>query len=130
MTVQWFGDRVLSNVRAATVVGLQRGVEAVRTEAVSLMVNSPRGGRWYGKHKASAPGEPPAPDTGELLNSVTTSVDAAALNGNVNFGSGHAAAMEFGTVKVAPRPYARPALANKLDEAVADIADEVRKALI
>ena len=36
----------------------------------TLMRNSPATGRIYGKHRASAPGEPPAPDHGDLLRSI------------------------------------------------------------
>lgn len=129
MTIQWFGPQVVQDVRAGVVRGLVRGTEAVRTDAVSRINNPPKTGRMYGKHQASAPGESPATDTGALANSVSTSVDQAALTGNVNFGTGYSAALEFGTAKIAPRPYARPALMNKRDEITADIADEVRKSL-
>lgn len=129
MTVTWNGPAVLAKVRGATVVGLQRGVEAVHEEATSLVLNTPKTGRWYGKHQASAPGEPFASDTGDLLASATTAVDANALTANLNYSSDHAAVMEYGSAKIAPRSYARPALSNKREEILADIADEVRKAL-
>lgn len=129
MTVSWNGQQVLAAVRGATVTGLQRGVEAVHAEATSLILSTPKSGRWYGKHQASAPGEPFASDTGDLLNSATTSVDPANLTANLNFSSDHALVMEYGSAKVSPRSYARPALAAKQGEIVADIASEIGKAL-
>lgn len=128
MTVQWFGPAVLTKVRGGVVTGLQRGVEAVHSEATSLILNTPKTGRWYGKHQASAPGEPFASDTGDLLASATTAVDANALTANLNYSSDHAQIMEYGSAKVAPRSYARPALMNKRGDVLADIADEISKA--
>jgi HK97 gp10 family phage protein len=133
VTVNWNGPAVLATVRAATVQGLHRGVEDVANEAVSLILNTPKSGRIYHRggvaHQASAPGEPPASDTGQLVASVTTSVDETSLTGNVNFGSDHALALEKGTFKMAPRPFARPALVNKRDAVRQDIAEEIEKAL-
>lgn len=133
MSVTWNGPHVVDVVRAATVQGLHRGVEDVANEAVSLILNTPKTGRVYRRggvaHQASAPGEAPASDTGQLVNSVSTSVDESRLSGNVNFGSDHAAAMEYGTSRVAPRPYARPAVINKRDAIRQDIADEIGKAI-
>lgn len=129
MTVSWNGNAVLASIRSGVMRGLVRGTEAVRDDAVSLQDNSPRSGRWYGKHKASGPGEPPAPDTGTLKGSITTSVDAVNLTGNVNAGTTYSRHLEFGTVKMAPRPFMRPALMNKREEIRADIADEIAKSL-
>lgn len=133
MTVNWNGSDLLAKIHAAAVRGLHRGVEEVRTEAVTLMQNSPRGGRVYRRggvsHKASAPGEPPAPDTGFLMRSIGTSVDPETLVGTVSFTARYARALEYGTARMAARPFARPALANKIDDIQADIAAEISAAL-
>lgn len=129
MTVQWNGSQVLTAVRKGVVTGLVRGTEAVREDATSRILSGPKTGRVYGRHQASAPGESPASDTGALVNSITTSVDQAALTGNVNFGTGYSAFLEYGTSRMAPRPYARVSVIAKRDEITADIADEVKKAL-
>ncbi len=133
MTVEWNGAAVLAAVRQGVVTGLVRGTEAVRDDAVSRINNPPKTGRIYHRrgvaHQASAPGESPAADLGNLARNVQTSVDPAALTGNVNFGSKYAAGLEFGTPKIAPRPFARPALAAKRDEIRGDLADEIGKAL-
>lgn len=62
-------------------------------------------------HRASAPGEPPAPDTGNLkrsgfIEAISTTarrVGVAAVYGKW---------LEFGTPRIAPRPFMRPALAK------------------
>lgn len=133
MTVKWNGEAVLASVRAATLTGIVRGTETIREEATSLMQNSPRSGRVYKRrgvtHKASGPGEPPAPDTGNLIRNIETSVDAQKLTGNVNFGTKYSRALEFGTFKMAPRPFARPAVENKKETIRTDIAGEISDAL-
>lgn len=133
MTVKWNGDAILVKIKTATVVSITRGVESVREEATSLILNGPKTGRIYRRrgvaHQASAPGESPASDTGNLLRNIQTSVDPAALKGNVNFGTTYSRYLEYGTAKMAPRPYARPALANKQDDIRDDIASEISDAL-
>jgi HK97 gp10 family phage protein len=133
MTVQWNGAAVLAKVRAGAVLGLQRGVEAVRDEASSLILSGPKTGRIYRRggvsHQASAPGESPASDTGQLVASITTAVDSGNLTGSVGFGTDHAAPLEYGTRNMAPRPYARVAVVHKRDEIESDVADEIGKAL-
>jgi HK97 gp10 family phage protein len=128
-TVKWNGVAVLAKVRAATLTGVVRGTETIREEATKLMLDSPRSGRVYGRHKASGPGEPPAPDTGNLIRNIQTSVDAQKLTGNVNFGTGYSRALEYGTFKMAPRPFARPAVENKKQSIAADVAEEISGAL-
>lgn len=60
-------------------------------------------------HQASAPGEAPATDTGTLANSVTFNrVDP--LNAEVESRLPYAAMLEFGTVRIDPRPAWQPAV--------------------
>lgn len=133
MTVEWNGAAVLERVRKAAMRGVIRGTEDVRTEADSLMNESPRSGRVYTRrgvsHKASAPGEPPAPDTGRLRQSLRTEYNRELLMGTAIASTAYAQALEFGTSRIAPRPFMRPALANRKDEIEAGIADEIRNAL-
>jgi len=92
-----------------------------------MMQNGEPSGRIYYSRKthrfyqASAPGEPPAIDSGTLVNSVQGSVSSW-KDGVVGIASQEAAqyamALEFGTtragrnnnVTILPRPYFRPAL--------------------
>jgi len=65
-------------------------------------------------HQASAPGQPPAPDTGTLKNSITWQVlrRNKRIVGRIGTGLPQGAALEFGTKdgRIKARPYIRPVL--------------------
>lgn len=67
-----------------------------------------KSGRWYGAHQASAPGEAPAIDTSELVNSLGAKA-LKRLVWMVWAGAEYAIHLEYGTVKMAARPFMRPA---------------------
>lgn len=81
-----------------------------------LMATSPKSGRVYMKgkkgdiqHQASAPGEPPAVDTSNLINSGFVDPKALALY-ECGFSTPYAEPLEYGTPTVAARPYLRPSV--------------------
>lgn len=78
-------------------------------ENIEDAMELPKFGNVYGNHQASEPGEPPAIDTGDLVDSVRTSMESP-TSGTIEYTSDHAAAMEYGTVYIEPRPFLRPAL--------------------
>lgn len=59
-------------------------------------------------HQASAPGEAPATDSGRLVNSIFA--DAKGTAGYVEVRSIYAPMLEYGTRKIAPRPFMTPAV--------------------
>jgi hypothetical protein len=61
-------------------------------------------------HRASAPGEAPAVDTGNLRNSIAITMINNGLTARIDFGAEYAFWLEFGRRSVAARPFARPAL--------------------
>jgi HK97 gp10 family phage protein len=63
----------------------------------------------YKIHRASAPGEAPAVDTANLRNSIETDKIKEGLHA-VSTNAEYAAGLEFGTPKMAARPFFRPAL--------------------
>ncbi len=72
-------------------------------------------GRIYkrrgGVHQASAPGEPPAPDTGNLRNAIGFQIIAPGRVGiGVEAGASYWRFLEFGTRFIDPRPFLRPAI--------------------
>lgn len=72
--------------------------------------NYSTGGRGSG-HVASAPGEPPASDTGALLNSLYHSILVEeTVFARVGSDKQYAIWLELGTRYMAPRPFLRPAL--------------------
>lgn len=89
----------------------------VEAESKRSIVSGQKTGRIYKRrtvtHQASAPGEAPASDTGRLVNSVTAYLNGTALESFVVAGRGivkYAAMLEFGTSKMAARPFMFPAL--------------------
>lgn len=93
----------------------EKGVRAATQDARAITVtllSQPGTGRIYtrGKtvtHQASAPGQPPAPDTGRLRAAVQTEVTRSNWDvvGTVSVNTEYAAGLELGTEKVKPRPY-------------------------
>ena len=76
-------------------------------------------------HTASAPGEPPAPDTGNLLNSVVE--DIRTLEGEVGVTAAYGAVLEEGTATSEPRPWLAPSGEQGLASVVDDLNRELRK---
>ncbi len=66
----------------------------------------------------SAPGEPPARVSGELMDSVAYEVADTGKGVSVMVGAAasYALALEYGTRRMAPRPFLRPALAEMEEE--------------
>ncbi len=66
-----FDQEMIKRIREATMRGIVRATEEVREEAISLIQNGEKTGRIYRRrgieHQASAPGEPPASDTGRAM---------------------------------------------------------------
>lgn len=68
--------------------------------------------------RASAPGQPPAPDTGKLRGSIQTEYDDALQKGRMGTNDVRAAPLNFGTIRaganhktvILPRPFMEPAL--------------------
>lgn len=59
-------------------------------------------------HQASAPGDPPAIDTGNLVNSIHNETDD--MKSTVHIDAEYAGYLEYGTTRMAPRPYVAPAV--------------------
>lgn len=133
MTVKWSGDALVAEVRRAVFRGIVRGTEAVRADAVTSVMKGARTGEVYTRrgveHVASAPGEPPASDTGRLANSIRTEYNVATLTGRVVADAAYAAYLEYGTQRMAPRPFLRPALARQRQAIQEAVNDEVRRVL-
>lgn len=107
------------------VKGIQRA--ALAGEAITKAnLSRPGTGRIYGKHQASAPGEPPAVDTGRLRNATQADTqvrrDSDGIVGRVVANAEYAHALEVGTERIAPRPF--------LGLLATDHADDLRQAFI
>ncbi|WP_267395257.1 HK97-gp10 family putative phage morphogenesis protein [Sphingomonas sp. GC_Shp_1] len=98
--------------------------ELVADEAKGSLTRGSAGGHSGGKHQhvPSAPGQPPNEDTGHLRDNIET-VHVEPLRVEVRSNAEYAIALEYGTSKMAERPYMRPALAAKRKEVVDLIRD-------
>ena len=114
---------VLSNIaqdlKTATAnTTLSTAAYAERVAKESMM--GPKSGRMYkvsrtGKqHQASAPGQAPAIDTGNLVNSIRHQ-RVGQENARTYTNTEYAAHLEFGTAKMAPRPFMTPAMMKSID---------------
>ncbi len=81
--------------------------------------NEPKSGKTYprGKrvHQASAPGEAPAVEFGNLQNSLKTDFPTP-LKGVLSIGAEYARWLEEGTDRIAPRPFVVPAIKGALEQ--------------
>lgn len=78
------------------------------------------------QHQASAPGEAPATETDALVNSGYTKRLGTA-DYEVGFTTEYAAALEFGTPRIEPRPYLRPSVEEERAQFEARIRGLVSK---
>lgn len=112
--------------------------QRVEREAKESIARGPKSGRLYKRrgvaHRASAPGEAPATDTGRLINSVSSYLDTTNLTGFVVAGRGvvaYARHLEYGTAAMAERPFLAPALERSRpfirDRLARAVNDGVRK---
>lgn len=131
-TFNFHVEEVTAAIQTAAMAGVIDGAEMVREEAIRSMVQDPKSGVHYrgNPNRSSAPGESPARQTGALIASIEVFADAPRLAARVNAGSDHAAAMEFGTENIAPRPFLRPALARMAPAISTGIAERIADAII
>ncbi len=109
--------RVQAAVTSQIQAGLYASAQQVRTEAIKSVQAGDKSGRVYKRrtvmHRASAPGEAPASDTGRLVNSIQAYNNPGGSEAFVVAGRGtvlYAALLEFGTSRMAARPFMVPAL--------------------
>lgn len=130
----------LKNLEKEIEVPLQEvilgGGQLIRSEAVKSIMSGPKSGRIYEKynprrtHTASAPGQAPASDTGNLVSQIQ--VKSPNKNEvNVESGASYSKFLEFGTSKMLARPFLFPAFEKsrpKITQAVFNrIVKEIKR---
>ena len=91
------------------------GAQLIRGEAIKSIQSGAKSGIVYEKynprrtHRASAPGEAPASDTGNLVSKIIVRQDGKDKT-NVESNAHYSAYLEYGTSKMEPRPFMFPAL--------------------
>jgi len=90
------------------------GGQLIRGEAVKSIQQGSKSGIVYEKynprrsHRASAPGEAPASDTGNLVSKIIVKQKTKNIT-NVESNANYSAFLEYGTSKMQPRPFMLPA---------------------
>ena len=117
-------DKELTNV-------LRGGGQLIRGEAIRLIQTGPKSGRTYEKynprstHKASAPGQAPASDTGNLVSQIMSVADGK--NTLVESRAEYSKFLEFGTSKILPRPFLFPASEKSTKKIVQVLIQKLNK---
>ena len=125
-----FSDQALKGVQQETFLGALK----VETEAKKRIQRGPKTGRIYRRgnttHQASAPGESPASDKGRLASSINTQEVSGSrkLAFEVQTSLKYSTSLEFGTSKMAPRPFMLPALETHKKDIVRDIGRAIQTA--
>lgn len=109
---------------------LNAGALLVENHAKRSILTGAKTGKTYKRgtvsHRASAPGQPPASDTGRLVSSFLTEPGSEPLSYDVRANAMYAGFLENGTSKMAPRPFLRPALAAANDRIVQLVRDAIK----
>ena len=110
-------NKLPAEAEKAVTQALFAGAEYIANEAALSITRGAVSGK---NHVASKPGEAPNSDTHRLDRSIE-GTKAGRLRAKVTANSGYASALEFGTSKMAARPFMRPAR-DKSKEHVRDLA--------
>lgn len=117
--VDWYGDQVLAKVRIGAMRGVVEGIGIIDQYAVKLILQGAKTGRVYRRrgvlHQASAPGQPPASDTGTLVNTRRIESNDQELRASLIFSAEYAAYLERGTLHMGARPFARRSVVETKD---------------
>ncbi len=107
-------------IRAAG-AAVYESADAIRAEA---QVSISRGAVSGAGHVASKPGEPPNFDTGFLAGAIINE-QTGPLTAEVASLAPYGAALEFGTSRMAARPYMRPARDKELEPSQRRLAQQI-----
>lgn len=132
-TVQfkWNGGRAVQRIKAGAREGASHAADIYIDTVKKLIRDTSKSGEVYRGIQASAPGEPPAVRTGRLLNGFKAQINntTSGLSVRITNSAPYAAMLEYGTKKMAPRPFMRPALEKARPAIINAVAEAIRKAV-
>ena len=111
---------------------IQGGAQLIRGEAIKDIQTGVKSGRIYEQynprrtHRASAPGQSPASDTGNLVRNIIVrneNKDLVKVESNAPYSS----FLEFGTSKMLPRPFLFPATEKSRPKIAQAVFNRVKK---
>lgn len=130
--------QIRKRTRQAVFRVLQQGGQLIADDAARRVIDGPKTGverpsKWRkgAKHKASAPGESPASDSGRLAQSLTWVGNETTLTVDVGTATPYAVPLELGTEDgtIAPRPFLGPAFDEMRPRIHAALTVAVRRSL-
>lgn len=113
---------------------IKGGAQEIRKEAVKSIQTGSKTGRIYEKynprrtHRASAPGESPASDTGNLVRNIRV-IDKGQDEVIVKSNAPYSAYLEYGTSKMLARPFLFPAYEKSKKKIIKATFNRVVKAI-
>lgn len=119
--------RVTNLIRniVAQFVNIAQGAGEAAAEAVANQIaQTARDSMHPGYGTASAPGTPPNIQTGELVGSIQ--VEKRRGGADVVVGASYAAELEYGTSRIAARPFMTPAVERVTGQGAEEAAEVVR----
>jgi hypothetical protein len=126
--IKAIGGKAEANVGKAieaTALGINRDVK-------DAIQRGDKTGRVYQRgnitHRASAPGEAPATDTGTLVSSIYYEPQSGLLS-MIGSRLAYAYYLEFGTMRIAPRPSWMPAVEANRDKFIRLVEEGLRRAM-
>ena len=111
------------------------GGQLIRTEAIKSIQTGSKSGVLYQmynprrEHRASAPGQSPASDTGNLVSKIIVrqkSQDVTSVESNANY----SAFLEYGTSKMQPRPFMLPAFEKSKKPIINAVLNRVKQKIM
>ena len=108
------------------------GAQLIRGEAIKSIQSGPKSGRIYEKynprrtHRASAPGQAPASDTGNLVRNIAVKMESRDQVAVVS-SAPYSQFLEFGTSKMLPRPFLFPATEKSRPKIAQAVFNRVKK---
>lgn len=120
--------RLPKEVKAPIRLALVAGVIDITTEAKKMIQRGTKTGKLYGRHRASAPGQAPATETGFLVANLHHKVDPDGLGASAISGADYSEFLEFGTVNISARPFFQPALDKVRKRIFSRLTKELKRA--
>lgn len=127
----WKGGRVMQRLNTAAKKGVNRAGKLVLKEMRRLMLEEPKSGKMYGTHRASAPGEPPASETGRMVASFRSEkIELADKPGvKIEVKVPYFKYTEQGTKFMKPRPLLETTIRNLRGRLEKEIVREIAQVL-
>jgi len=118
-----------NDIEDAAREGVYDAASVIHDEAMRLIHDTSKTGRVYDGHRASAPGEPYASDSGQTAARITVHREPGEARARITFNGENALRLEMGTENMEPRPVATPAFMNVQKQIVEAAGFRIRRYL-